>query len=86
MYPAKESPGIPMHPVPGWNTTKAWMTGSFEKRKKDTGRRHKMFGQIKGKLEFFSVSFLAGGKSRKKGESDADKRRTKRKLQGKKRS
>ena len=29
-------------------------------RKKDTGRRHKMFGQIKGKLEFFSVSFLSG--------------------------
>lgn len=60
MCPAKELPGIPMHPVPGWNTTKAWMTGSFKKRKKNTGRRHKMFGQIKGKLEFFSVSFLSG--------------------------
>ena len=33
---------------------------SCKKRKKDTGRRHKMFGQIKGKLEFFSVSFLSG--------------------------
>ncbi|MFR4731147.1 MAG: hypothetical protein ACLT8O_01830 [Blautia massiliensis (ex Durand et al. 2017)] len=32
----------------------------LQKRKKDTGRRHKMFGQIKGKLEFFSVSFLSG--------------------------
>ena len=45
-----------------------------------------MFGQIKGKLEFFSVSFLSGCKSRKKGESDADKRQTKRKPQEKKRS
>ena len=60
MCPASECTGSPMHSVTGWNTTKAWMTGSFEKRKKDTGRRHNMFGQIKGKLEFFSVSFLSG--------------------------
>ena len=62
MYPAKESPGIPMHPVPGWNTTKAWMTGSFEKRKKDTGRRHKMFGQIKGNWNFFQFPFYLAEK------------------------
>lgn len=72
MYPAKESPGIPMHPVPRWNTTKAWMTGSFERGKGH--RRHNVWSD-KGKLEFFQ-SFI-WLKSRKKGESDADKRRTK---------
>ena len=59
MYPAKESPGIPMHPVPGWNTTKAWMTGSFKKRKKDTGRRHKMVWSDKRETGiFFSFLFI----------------------------
>ena len=64
---------------------RGWLDPSKRgKRKQKDGI--KWFGQIKGKLEFFSVSFLSGWKSRKKGESDADKRRTKRKLQGKKRS
>ena len=32
----------------------------LRKEEKGNWKTHKMFGQIKGKLEFFSVSFLSG--------------------------
>lgn len=42
-----------------WNTTKAWMTGSFEKRKKETERRHKMVWSDKRETGiFFSFLFI----------------------------
>ncbi len=58
----------------------------LRKEEKETERRHKMVWSDKRETGIFFSFLFIWLKSRKKGESNTDMRRTKRKLQGKKRS